>query len=433
MPVAILTACLSVLAFTNYRLYRSVMYPPFLFCGMWLLVFVLYSTQIIETNPLHVEVLWLVGLGASLFSIGGGIAMLLPSPIIETRLLLWPGSRKPSRDHFMRYVYFGIMLVAMSLTVYGTVMTGLASGGAGSILARARSANVDAANTGAVSGPSILSYLPAWTIYTAVLFAVERRNRLFWITAAVAFVTAVFTTGRGPILGLFSGLITVFLVQTNRTRFLQALKLVRVPILIFFGLYIGLIFTNKDTSTLEGGVAGIAVYFVVSYIVGPVAALDYVIEHPLLYNTEQNHTFKFPLMLASRLHLLQYNTDVALDSFVAVPFPTNVYTGYKFFYTDFGLIGTLIAAGIIGFLHTLLYRKGGQRRADGSSRSELGLYCFACSVVAVIMFIFDDLYSALGLNLTIVLFGSVYFTARHFTPLGSGRSAIPQNQVSTLA
>jgi oligosaccharide repeat unit polymerase len=432
MPIALLIAYLCTLTIANYRLTRSVLYPPFLFCGVWLLVFLLYSTQIVETDPLHAAVLYLIAGGALMFTIGGAIAMLLPKPIVFTRLLLWPGSRKPSHDGFMKLLYFGIMVLSMFMVAQHTIAVGLSRGGVAGILANARAAAVEGDDSG--GGFFLLAYMPAWTIYTAVLFAVERRNRIFWMTAVIAFITAIFTTGRGPILLLFGALTTVFLVQTQRTRFLSALRLARVPMMAFFGLYVALIFTTKDLSTLKGNALDIATYFVVSYIVGPVAALDSVIEHPALYNAEAHHTFKFPLSIAAKLHLVQYQPPPMLDAFVSVPFPTNVYTGYKFFYTDFGFVGTLIVAIVIGFLHTLLFRKAVQRDPDGKIRSELGLYCFACSVVPLIMFIFDDLYSALGLNLTILLFGSVYFAVRSFSPLGAaGRRTARVRQASTLA
>ncbi|AFL90566.1 hypothetical protein Terro_4369 [Terriglobus roseus DSM 18391] len=431
MLIALLTAYLGALTFANYRLKRSVLYPPFLFCGMWFLTMTLSALQIVETDPLHGTVLFLVGAGALCFTIGGAVAALLPAPLVETRLTLWPRSRKPRQDHFMKYVYLGVMILSMILIARQTILTGLSRGGVAGILANARAAGVEGTAEG---GFALLAYMPSWTIYTAVLFAVERRNRMFWIAAVVAFISAVFTTGRAPIMQLFISLIVVFMVQTNRTRFLQAVRIARIPMLIFFALYVGLIFTTKNLSTMEGGVVSIATYFVVSYIVGPVAAMDYVIEHPSLYSAEVHHTFKFPLGIAARLHLFAYEPPPLLDTFVAIPFPANVYTGYKFFYTDFGLFGTLIVALVIGFLHTLLYRKGTQRGADGEIRSELGLYCFACSITALVLFIFDDLYSAMGLNLTILLFGSLYFAVRNFSPLGAaGRRSSPAAHASTLA
>jgi oligosaccharide repeat unit polymerase len=429
MTIAILIAWLALLTVGNYWCKRSVLYPPFLFCGVWLMVFVLYSLQIVETDPLHATVIFLIAAGALLFSLGGCIALLIPSPIVTTRVLLWPRSQKPTRDGFMKFVYFGVMVFSMFMVAQHTISSGLSRGDLSAVLQNARAAGVEGTDTG---GSFLLAYMPAWTIYTAALFAVERRNRLFWLTAAVAFITAIFTTGRGPILSLFGSVTTVLLVETQRTRFVQAFKLARIPILTFFCLYVGLIFTTKDLSNMSGGAVSIATYFVVSYFVGPVAALDSVIEHPGLYTGEPNHTFKFPLSIAARLHLVRYDPPPPLDSYVSVPFPTNVYTGYKFFFTDFGLFITLAIALLIGFLHTLLFRKATQRDAEGQIRSELGLYCFACSVITVLMFIFDDLYSALGVNLTILLFGSIYFATRHVSPLGAARLRIPPAMKKTL-
>jgi hypothetical protein len=73
------------------------------------------------------------------------------------------------------------------------------------------------------------------------------------------------------------------------------------------------------------GVADTAIFFVLSYIAGPLAGFDSVVQHPANFIMPMSHTFQFPLYLAAMLHLTDYTSPPLINSFVFVPFPTNVY------------------------------------------------------------------------------------------------------------
>jgi oligosaccharide repeat unit polymerase len=401
MEIWLLIAFIASLAVMNYRLAHSVLYPPFIFCFMWVFVLVVYQLNLIEVDVLHLNTLLLLGSGALVYSLGGGIGYLIPSRLVETRFSfsLVPGSEMRGSAVLKVALAMGC-LVGMLLIVRHTVLEGSGATG-GSILARARAAGVEAQNEGG-GGFSLLAYVPALSIYVATLLMVEGRGKLFGLVACSAFITAVFTTGRGPILMLFSALSAVYLVQENKLSLKAGFRFVRVPFMVFAALYVVLTFTNKDTSGISGGIAGVLIYFVVGYIVGPTVALDYVLQNPRQYAGEPQHTFKLFLGIAAHLHLLNYTPPPFLDTFIDVPFPTNVYTGYKFFYTDFGFGGCLLIVSIIGLLHAALYRKA-------VSGSKFGLYLFAYSVFPVLMFVFDDRYSAFGENINVFALGALYY------------------------
>ena len=380
------------------------LYPPFIFSAMWLLVFVVYEANLIAVDQLHLATVCLIGVGAILFSLGGAITYSIPRQIVEVRLSLGPLSRKPVSNHTFKYVLVILLLAGMLFNVRHTFQE--AVGGTGSnVLARARSGAGQPSDSEA---SPLLVYVSVWSTFAATLFLIERRDRTFWTMTGIAFITAVFTTGRVPILMLFSSLISVHLLQTGKLGITAASRFARYPVLLFVSLYILLIFTNKNTTMIDGGISGIVVYFVVSYIVGPVAALDYVLQHLSNYQNEPNHVFKFILGIASKLHLVSYTPAPLLDTFVEVPFPANVYTGYKFFITDFGIGGCLLVILGIGFLHTLLYRKA-------RTGSELGIFLFSYSSFIAVMFIFDDLYSALGEDLNALFFGFLYLSTRRLS------------------
>ena len=168
-------------------------------------------------------------------------------------------------------------------------------------------------------------------------------------------------------------------------------------------LFIGLIFLNKDLASYQGNVGAILGNFVLAYVVAPLPALDYVLLHSSEYSHAIPHTFEF---LSKILAWAGFQTRVpnGLDSYVFVPLPTNVYTVYKFFFTDFGFFSMFAAIAIIGFSQTLVYR-----RAAAGGRVSLVL-C-ALLVYPAILSIFDDAYSGAGLffMLKATFLAAVYF------------------------
>jgi oligosaccharide repeat unit polymerase len=189
----------------------------------------------------------------------------------------------------------------------------------------------------------------------------------------------------------------------NQESLVGALRLLRWPVALFIALYIGLIFSNKNTEGMTGGVTGIATYFVLSYIVGPLAAFDRVVQHPADFAMASSHTFGFPLRLAAELHLADYTSPPTLDSFVYVPFPTNVYTVFKFYFLELGIVGCLSFLFFVGLLHSMLYLKARQR-------GRFSIYLFAFTIYAVVMVVFDDAYYTTGLYLRAAACGLLYFS-----------------------
>ena len=120
-----------------------------------------------------------------------------------------------------------------------------------------------------------------------------------------------------------------------------------------------------------------------------------------------SHTFQFPLHLATTLHLISgYDKPPMLDKFVYVPFPINVYTVFKFYYLELGIIGMLVLLFFIGLLHSLLYLKARQG-------GRFSTYLFACSMYSVLMVIYDDSYFDIASYLRAFIFGLLFF------PLGA--------------
>jgi oligosaccharide repeat unit polymerase len=403
MNIGWLIAGLAVLTLVNYWFRRSVLYPPFLFCGMWLLDAVLRGLHLVVVDELHPITLIVVFAGAALFSIGGVFAFFVPTRMINTRLTVFGGPRRTVK--WLQYLMLAILAGGVVLAVRSAIaLAGGISGANGLFIAAARQAMIENVNAGRDSF-QISHYIGTWTIFVAALFLADRIDRIAWAATGLAFVACLVSGGRTGLLTLFSAVTCIILIKSSRERFLSALRFARWPIGAFVLLFGGMVFVNKGISTESGGLFGLAGQFALEYVVGPVTALDRVLVHLGDYRGGSNHTFEFFLRIAAALRIISYSPPPTLDEWIHVPFPTNVYTYYRYIVTDFGIVIAVALTGVVGFLHTLLFRKA-------HSGSLIGLYLFSLTMYSVLMVIFDDAYWRFGLYFSALAFAVIYYAAR---------------------
>jgi oligosaccharide repeat unit polymerase len=413
--LSVLIVFLAALVIANYHFKRSVLYPPFLFCAMWLFDACLYRAGLIQVDPLHLATLCLIAAGALVYSFGGVLAFLVSRRLIATRISLI-GQPKIAGKWLRNLIVFSLA-ISVVIAIRQLMSLAAATGGVGgAFFAVARNAIVENINEG-TGANHLYTYVWGWTILAAALFYSEADQRFSWLTAALAFVSCVLSGARGGFLFLFSALTCIFLIRSKRERFIEAMQFARWPMLAFFFLFVGLFFVDKTVQSGASTAISFAGQHLVEYIVGPTAALDLVLQHPSDYTGLPNHTFRFFLRAVSAVGLLSYQPPAALDRFVFVPFGTNVYTVYKFFVTDFGAPVALACIGVVGFLHSLLFRKA-------HTQSVLGLYLFSITVFSVLMVIFDDVYSQFGLYFEALMSAAIYLTVKSI-PWNIFRSASP--------
>ena len=390
---------LGMLLFFNYWRTRSVLYPAFLYCCMWFLDLVMYRFNLDEFALPHTNTLNLITFAAVFFSSGAVMATLVPKALVNARFIL---TRLPPRNNLVKpaVVFFlacGIVIILRNMAAVAAVGTGA------TILQRSRSGGTEGSVDLGVGGV-LGTYFMLWSLYAAPLFLLEKRDKKFWLVAFIAFFACILATARVPILILMSSLTCAHLMKTGKHRFWVALKFARLPIFLFLTLYISLIFVVKDLTFFEGSFYSIAVLFFVSYIIGPTAALDYSLQHPSEFVTTSNHTFKFFLAIAAHFHLLAY-TEPPHDDFLFVPFPTNVYTVYRYYIADFGVYGTMLVFAIYGFFQTLLYRKA-------RTGSFLGMYLFSATIYVILLSPFSDEYASFGAYIDMLGFAAIYIVLR---------------------
>ena len=259
-----------LLAAFNYRLQRSVLYPPFIFSAMWLLDLATSRSGLIEVDPVHGNTLAIVAAGAASFSFGGVFAGLAPRKLLRFHLFPPKSERTPN---FLRNVLTFVLLCGLPDLFYQLLQISKMGGAGLTILAEARTEIVAAAQSGEPIRSFVLDYFTQIAIFVSLLFATGKKDRQFWIVTVVAFFACVLSTGRGYFLLLISGLSAIRLIQAKQESLRNAIPLLRWPIALFAALFIGFIFINKDTGEMTGSTTSIATYSVLSYIVGSFSRL----------------------------------------------------------------------------------------------------------------------------------------------------------------
>ena len=256
------------------------------------------------------------------------------------------------------------------------------------MLAEARQSYVNSISEGEARD-TLISNLPLFSICVTILCLIEGIDSLFWIALSISLFCSILTTGRTFVLMLLSAVAAAVMQKQRKDNLAGLLKVAVTPLLVFILLFIGLIFISKDVSNYKGNTGAILNNFILAYVVTPIPALDYVLTHSFEYLHAVQHCFGFLDRFAS---LLGYKTETAqgLDYYIFVPLPTNVYTVYKFFITDYGFYGMLLILLFIGFLQTLVY----YRAVAGG---KISLLLSSILVYPAIFSIYDDAYSGSGL------------------------------------
>jgi oligosaccharide repeat unit polymerase len=406
IPLDLALICFLLLAAINYRLRRSVLYPPFIFSAMWLLDLATVRSGLIEVDPVHGNTLAIVAAGAASFSFGGLLAGLAPRKLLRFH----PFPPKPVRtSDFLRNVLTFVLLCGLPVLFYQTWQLGRLGAGGFNLLAQARMVMVDESRTGEWTGSFVLNYFTQIVTFIFLLFATGKKDRQFWVVTVIAFSACVLSLGRGYFLAIISGLIAIRLLHRKQETLRSAIPLLRWPIALFVTVFIGVVFISKNTEGMTDSTTGIATFSVFSDIVGPLVAFDRVVQSPADFMTPWSHTFQFPLHLATTLHIISnYTKTPMLDRFVFVPFPINVYTVFKFYYLELGIIGMLVLLLFIGLLHSLLYLKARQG-------GRFSMYLFAFSMYSVLMVIYDDSYFDIATLLRAFAIGLLYFLVSSMT------------------
>jgi oligosaccharide repeat unit polymerase len=418
----VFTVCMAGMTAFNYRAgRRNVLYPAFLFSLIWFVVSCLYLVPLVEVDDLGPYTMVVVLCGTAAFSAG--------ATLMEWWPYLRPPKTSPNRNALAKKIIFFFCLAV--LPFFALEIRSLSIGrGLEGFMNSARGAIVEAVQNGATRPySSIYTIATTMSVFVAFIFLIEmrewRKERLWvWGSILTALAFSLLTMGRVVLLELVAGSTGIYLLKRKAFSAKQAWKFVRWPFVAFLVLFVVIALFTKDISNQSESSAGVYAQFTFGYAVMPLAGLDYVLHHASEYQHEPNHTFREILPVVAPFLGIKYTPAPALDEFIEVPLPVNVYTVFKFYYLDFGLSGMLVAMFLIGAGQTWLLRKA-------LTGEHLYVFLFAVSLYPLAMVAFDDQYSEIFGYSKQIIFAVVYFVVLRTIPLGTRARRFPNGALAT--
>lgn len=189
-----------------------------------------------------------------------------------------------------------------------------------------------------------------------VLFS-DQLNTSAWITnfiVVVAFVCAVLSTGRTSVLLL---LISIYFLDTiakgSSLSFKKTTALFLLTIVFFSTIAVLLNKGGDSNQSISENVESVST-IIAYYFLTPLSALDVFLNsnHSLHYG---GYTLRFFFVLANSLGFSNFEVVELIQNFVYVPVPTNVYTLYHAYLSDFGIGYLILMQFFLGLFYGVIF------------------------------------------------------------------------------
>jgi oligosaccharide repeat unit polymerase len=336
---------LLILAGINSRVGGSFWYPPALFAALWSVVLLALACSADAFFPISGGTLGVYVLGACAMSVGGAVALFVSAE-------MWPV--QPTRRQWTcrRSVLTGslILLTALLPLLWYRITQLSAVSGAGSfwVGVRLQTARADV-GVGIFEYPILLSTITAWVTFLEHRYRrTSRAQAVMAIALSLAYHLA--TASRLGALVLIAGLVGIALLHSGHIlKPILAGCLAGVAVFVTVALAL-----NKatDSSNREATTASLARSFQL-YTLGGVVAFDNVVAGMAPPNSP-GRTFRVLYVLANAAG---YDVQVPelTSQYAYTPTPTNVYTMYYPYFTDFGPTGVAVLLSFLGWLFTRVY------------------------------------------------------------------------------
>ncbi len=403
--MAFLSALLILaLVFANYVLHHDVMYPGFLQASLWFVAIVLVLLGHGLFVPVSGIVFVLVTTGVVFFSMGAFVGSYNHRPYFGRNYVLQGTVPMP------RAVAVLVAIVALGLILYINRVLYLSSSGPSTNafvnLRYAVSVNQD--ETGGIGFVQYFVMLANVLAAIAVLQRHRGTNRvgsriLVVGSILIALTFGVLSSGRGPVLALVLLVlaIPVVLRTTRVSRALGGLVLLALLLFVTVGVALGK-GGSLGSSVAENWVTMRESFL--TYSAGGIPALSLFLDNR---GPELEWGFNSFRSVFALLKALGLDTTVAplVQPYVDTPIPFNAFTIYQPYIKDFGLFGAAPILFVLGFLHSMVYRRATVRHPHA-----IFVFLYALSLFPLVMQVFQDMYfSLLSLWCQYAIYAVVFF------------------------
>ena len=376
---------LFLIFYLNKSEVKDIGYPPTIYSLLWFfIIFIHFLTvefDLIEINELKLPTLLFIVFGTIIFSLGGLIGRSIkikekPKQIIHL------GLRKhkiyPLIIVTIICLYF-LTLNSLFLIASNQVMEG--------DMRNLRYAINKGESLGIYKYGIYLSYL-LFFIFSNHFLSFGRSKFLVVLMAIISIFYAVLSTGRTNLMLLFSLIFGLLLIHKK----LNIRRSIYGFTFFFIGFFAYAIILGKGGDSENSLLDNLQSVYVNSlqYLLGGVTALGEYLNEKILYRNGEN-TFRFFYAALDQIGWLEMTREELMltEEFIDVPFRTNVYTVYRYYLDDFGILFSFLMILIFGLVHTIVYNK------SKKNRSITNMFAYSILLYCLLISFFQDQYISL--------------------------------------
>jgi oligosaccharide repeat unit polymerase len=387
----------------NYYINKTAGYPPFLYSLVWFIVvffhFLCVTFKLILVYELSFLSLLIYTLGVIIFTLGG-LAIKLKFKVekvnFEENFYFEIRKKTDVILIIITLIFLPVFIIksyelAIEYMIYDSLFAGL------------RNSSVQDQDVGFSKYGLNFAYVSFFLQSYQYVCYKNNKFKLF-LSALILLVFCVFSTGRTFFilyLCLIFGILIIFKKLRKKHLFYGISS-----VLVLFST-IGILL-NKGGSTennLEENISGVFESFMV-YFIGSLSAFDSFI-HSNYINTYGENSFRFFYSMLYKMGIVENKPSDLVDQYASIPFDTNVYTIYKIYFQDFGLIFMLIIVFSMALLHTFFYLKA------INGRKFMDTFIYSIMLYPLFMSFFQEQYLSLLPTwiylISIVLFFKYFF------------------------
>lgn len=337
----------------NYYLNKTAGYPPFLYSLVWFIViffhFLCVTFNLILVYELSFVSLFIYTIGVIVFTLGGlaiKLKLKVESVNLEEKLYFEIRKKIDVILIIITLIFLPVFIIksyelAIEYMIYDSLFAGL------------RNSSVQEQDVGFSKYGLNIAYVSFFLQSYQYVYDKNNKFKLF-LSAFILLVFCIFSTGRTFFilyLCLIFGVLIIF-KKLKKKHLLYGIS----SVLVLFST-IGILL-NKGGSienNLEENISGVFESFMV-YFIGSLSAFDSFI-HSNYTNTYGENSFRFFYSMLYKIGIVESKPSDLVDQYASIPFDTNVYTIYKIYFQDFGILFMMLIVFSMALLHTFFYLK----------------------------------------------------------------------------